>query len=118
MEGDLPDLAPGEAEIRQAEIYIDRITATAARAAKEIGRRWMEDAACVGRDPELWFADGNSQKDLIQEAKAVCMDCPVRLDCLKTACLTRPDGVWGGTTFTQRKIRNHNYEVLSQLRSK
>jgi WhiB family redox-sensing transcriptional regulator len=49
---------------------------------------------CRAGDPDLWFAE--SPVDL-ERAKALCEDCPLRLECL-TAALEReePWGVWGG----------------------
>ena len=58
-----------------------------------------EQLPCRMQDPELFFAD--SPED-VEYAKALCSDCPVRLDCLNGA-LERgePLGVWGGEWFAQ-----------------
>lgn len=57
--------------------------------------RWQDRAACRGRDDVDWLADV-----LTPAAAAVCMDCPVRVDCLADA-LDRESkcdgGIWGGT---------------------
>ncbi len=49
---------------------------------------------CWGADPDLFFAESPAD---VETAKAICVDCPVRLTCLSSA-LDRhePWGVWGG----------------------
>ncbi len=49
---------------------------------------------CRVNDPELYFAESPSDVEL---AKALCRDCPVRIECLASALERRePWGVWGG----------------------
>ena len=49
---------------------------------------------CWEADPDLFFAE--SPED-IETAKALCVDCPVRSECLNGAVARRePYGVWGG----------------------
>jgi WhiB family redox-sensing transcriptional regulator len=52
---------------------------------------------CRVEDPDLWFAETPAQ---LEEAKALCGNCPVRSACLAGA-LDRgePWGVWGGEIF-------------------
>jgi WhiB family redox-sensing transcriptional regulator len=49
---------------------------------------------CWEVDPDLFFAETPEE---VENAKAVCVDCPIRIACL-AAALTRaePWGVWGG----------------------
>jgi WhiB family redox-sensing transcriptional regulator len=49
---------------------------------------------CHIGEPDLWFAENPSE---LEQAKALCVDCPIRRECL-TAALEReePWGVWGG----------------------
>jgi WhiB family redox-sensing transcriptional regulator len=56
--------------------------------------------ACATADPELFFR--TDQALAVAQAKAICMDCPLRYPCLKYAIAHRVDGVWGGTTGEQR----------------
>jgi WhiB family transcriptional regulator, redox-sensing transcriptional regulator len=50
-------------------------------------------------DPELFFAE--SPQD-VEYAKALCLDCPMRLTCFAGAMERRePWGVWGGELFLQ-----------------
>ena len=52
---------------------------------------------CRLTDPELFFAE--SPVD-VEHAKALCLDCPVRQQCLEGALARRePWGVWGGELF-------------------
>jgi WhiB family redox-sensing transcriptional regulator len=54
---------------------------------------------CRVNDPELFFAETPQDVEI---AKALCVDCPVRAECLAGA-LDRgePWGVWGGELFLQ-----------------
>jgi WhiB family transcriptional regulator, redox-sensing transcriptional regulator len=57
---------------------------------------------CRVDDPELWFAD--SPQD-VENAKALCRGCPVRMGCLAGALSRRePFGVWGGELFQQGTV--------------
>ncbi|MCW2819372.1 MAG: WhiB family regulatory protein [Marmoricola sp.] len=57
----------------------------------------LETLPCRVNDPELYFAESPSD---VEEAKALCRDCPLRTDCLAGALERRePWGVWGGELF-------------------
>jgi WhiB family redox-sensing transcriptional regulator len=71
---------------------------------------WMADAACHGRTRLFFstsargrYAPGTLSAD--QEAAiAICTTCPVRIDCLAYAFITRQEyGIWGGLTEAQRR---------------
>ena len=67
---------------------------------------WRSRAACLTEDPELFFPIGNTGPALVQieEAKAVCRQCPVVDTCLKWAMETGQDaGVWGGMSEDERR---------------
>ena len=52
---------------------------------------------CRANDAELFFAESPGDVEL---AKALCQDCPVRVECLAGALERRePWGVWGGELF-------------------
>ena len=54
---------------------------------------------CRANDAELFFAESPTDVEL---AKALCVDCPVRAECLAGALDRRePWGVWGGELFLQ-----------------
>ena len=67
---------------------------------------WVHRAKCKDEDPELFFPIGTTgpAATQIDEAKAVCMQCPVRMDCLEWALATGQDaGVWGGLSEEERR---------------
>jgi WhiB family transcriptional regulator, redox-sensing transcriptional regulator len=66
---------------------------------------WMLRGACRSEDPELFFPISAAGPALAQvsSAKAVCGRCLVQPDCLSYALITRPDGIWGGTTREERR---------------
>lgn len=66
---------------------------------------WRDKAACLDEDPELFFPKGNTGQALaqIEQAKAVCQQCPVINECLDWALETgQHDGVWGGKSEDER----------------
>lgn len=64
---------------------------------------WVNQAACRGVDPELFFPeDPRNQLDL-RRARKVCVDCPVWKDCRDYA-IRRDEvhGIWGGLSRPER----------------
>ncbi len=67
---------------------------------------WWESSGAVERadalpchlvDPEVFFAESPAD---VEAAKALCVDCPIRTECLAGALVRRePWGVWGGELF-------------------
>lgn len=54
---------------------------------------------CRRENPELFFAESPAD---VETAKALCLGCPVRAECLAGALDRRePWGVWGGELFLQ-----------------
>jgi WhiB family transcriptional regulator, redox-sensing transcriptional regulator len=52
---------------------------------------------CRAHDPELWFAEQTAR---VEQAKALCRECPVMAQCLAGAIeREEPWGVWGGEVF-------------------
>ena len=52
---------------------------------------------CRVFDADLWFAESPAD---VEQAKALCLDCPVRSNCLAGALERHePWGVWGGELF-------------------
>ncbi len=61
---------------------------------------WATQAACRGGSPDALFVQGAAQN----RAKAVCLGCPVRTECLADALDNRVEfGVWGGMTERERR---------------
>jgi hypothetical protein len=64
-------------------------------------RPWMRQALCAQTDPDLFFSDSASR---IEQAKAICGQCPVRDECLSHALQAREEfGVWGGLDRDERR---------------
>ncbi len=60
---------------------------------------WVHHARCRDEDPELFFPVGTTGPAAVQmeAAKAVCVRCHVRPECLEWAMDTGQEaGVWGG----------------------
>lgn len=67
---------------------------------------WRHAAACKQEDPELFFPRGETGPSIVQieDAKAVCRQCPVMDTCALWALETRQDaGVWGGLSEAERR---------------
>lgn len=61
---------------------------------------WPSRAACRGAEPDELFVPGAAQN----RAKAVCLGCPVRTECLADALDNRTEfGIWGGMTERERR---------------
>lgn len=70
---------------------------------------WQFLAACRGEDTSWFFAPAYFEKRWEKDAreakaKAVCVRCPVREECLEYALRTRePHGIWGGLNEMERR---------------
>src|SRR2546421_6301633 len=67
---------------------------------------WRQVAACRDTNPDLFFPVGTTGPAIeqIEQAKAVCGECPVQAACLEFALVTNQDsGVWGGTSEEERR---------------
>jgi WhiB family transcriptional regulator, redox-sensing transcriptional regulator len=61
---------------------------------------WAQQAQCLKADPDALFVQGAAQ----QEAKTVCIGCPVIAECLADALDNQMEfGVWGGLTERERR---------------
>ena len=61
---------------------------------------WAARAACRTADPDTLFVQGAAQN----RAKAICLGCQVRTECLADALDNRVEfGVWGGMTERERR---------------
>lgn len=76
---------------------------------------WMEDAACLDVDPEVFFPVGEEGSAIYERdvavAKGVCAGCEVREQCLaygvrqdvrQVLIRVEPEGVFGGLTARER----------------
>jgi WhiB family redox-sensing transcriptional regulator len=77
---------------------------------------WMDDAACLEEDPELFFPD-SSTGGHASLAKAVCRRCDVLQVCLSWALETeQPDGIWGGQNARERRRLQRRLDELQRAR--
>ena len=76
---------------------------------------WAAKGACRTTDPDTLFVQGAAQN----RAKAICMSCVVRTECLADALDNRIEfGVWGGMTERERRAllrRRPNVESWQRL---
>lgn len=68
---------------------------------------WRQRANCKEiADPDVFFPIGTTGPalDQIEQAKAICRQCAVKVDCLEWALSTHQEsGVWGGLSEEERK---------------
>lgn len=76
---------------------------------------WMNDALCAQTDPESFYPEkGHSTRD----AKATCMRCDVRAECLEDALVNRERwGIWGGVTERERRKMIHARDARMDVAS-
>jgi WhiB family redox-sensing transcriptional regulator len=95
-----------------ANLAIDRLAATEtmrprrSETATVEDYEWASEGACRTTDPDSLFVQGAMQN----QARAACMSCPVRTECLADALDHRIEfGVWGGMTERERRalLRRH-----------
>ncbi|MDP9824110.1 WhiB family redox-sensing transcriptional regulator [Nocardioides massiliensis] len=78
---------------------ISVLTPPVATATHGLGAGEPGELPCRAADAELFFAESPAD---VETAKALCLDCPVRAECLAGALERRePWGVWGGELFLQ-----------------
>lgn len=62
---------------------------------------WADEAKCLNADPDVFFPEkGGSTR----EAKRICAECTVRVECLEYA-LEHDErfGIWGGMSERERR---------------
>ena len=73
---------------------------------------WRELAACTAHDPNLFFPVGDTGPALeqIAQAKQICAECPIKVECLTYAIESNQvNGVWGGTTEQERRLMRRRW---------
>lgn len=76
-----------------------------------------KDAACAGKDTEMFFPEaGKEFLRRVGEAKAVCNKCPIVADCLNWAIENDEQGIWGASTYEERKRINRRRIAVSQIK--
>ena len=63
---------------------------------------WIEHAACVGVDPNIFFPEQGVQDN--SKARAICASCPVKRQCGDYAVDEYiVHGIWGGMSEKERR---------------
>lgn len=74
----------------------------------------LAGASCVGLDTEAFFPGRAQLSDDNLAALEVCARCPVRVECATIAVRDNLEGIWGGTTESNR---NRRVRRLGKLRA-
>ena len=77
---------------------------------EDLRPKWKLKAKCRGLDTEMFFPEkGGDIRGKIDAAKAICAECPVRIECLDYALgfitgnfISLP-GIYGGLTEMERR---------------
>jgi WhiB family redox-sensing transcriptional regulator len=87
----------GEEQVAEGPGETDPI----ATAVREEDATWMAQARCRGMNPSVFFpSDGAG----FEVAQRICVECPVRAECLEFALANRIEqGAWGGTSERERR---------------
>jgi WhiB family transcriptional regulator, redox-sensing transcriptional regulator len=70
---------------------------------------WQDEGSCRHADADLFFPPFDVEPTAARiarenAAKAVCAECPVRIECLEWALTAdEPYGVWGGYSESERR---------------
>lgn len=76
---------------------------------------WMDQAACIGLDPDLFFPQTSRGILSGQEAREVCARCEVRTDCLEHALANNEQfGIWGGMSERQRRTEARRRRIAAR----
>ena len=57
-------------------------------------------AKCRGMPTSWWFPTPESKRKLVKQAKQVCSQCEVSMECRDYGQATLSSGVWGGITLS------------------
>jgi WhiB family redox-sensing transcriptional regulator len=90
--------------------------------AKPISTRYItpyfETAKCLSHpDPDWFFNYGSNRRreEIAPEQKAYCQDCPVLRQCYEYALHVDVRGVWGGTTYTERRQARKELGIVVEI---
>ncbi len=78
---------------------------------------WRHRAACRQVDAALFFPTGSTglAAEVADQAKTVCLSCPVRGACLQFALTTNQEfGVWGGHDEDERRQLRRDWRTASR----
>lgn len=89
---------------------------------------WMDWALCAQEDPDIWFPvkwnsggpadDRATYAEQVQRAIEICLDCPVRAQCLADAeSRNEQNGIWGGQDFYVPKGRRPSQRAAQRAKA-
>jgi WhiB family transcriptional regulator, redox-sensing transcriptional regulator len=65
---------------------------------------WTDAAACKGMPTSMFFPLKGGPNKTVRAAKAICVDCVVKTNCLNFALDNAMQyGIWGGATTKERR---------------
>lgn len=94
-------------------------TRTVIQVHSNVTSEWYKDGNCYNKPnlTDLFFSLDWRDED---EAKRICSDCPVRMECLNYALALNQSaaGVWGGTNERERKnLKQRRYREIVRQRN-
>ena len=70
---------------------------------------WQSRANCLGEDPDLFFPERGVNQ---AEAKAICKECVVKVECLDYALENGEKfGIWGGESERSRRRLRRSRDI-------
>ena len=65
---------------------------------------WKNDALCKGMFTQDFFPQKDNKFTVAKTRTLIqmCLECPVKVECLYEACMNEDDGIWGGCSFKER----------------
>lgn len=75
---------------------------------------WRSRAKCSGLPPDIFFPERGQNTSIT--VKKMCIDCPVRTECLEFAVLSNQQyGIWAGTSVKARRKLRRQYIIDNGL---
>lgn len=69
-----------------------------------LDQKWRNEALCKGFQTEDFFPERINKTNIkkVRTLIKMCLECPVRIQCLHEACVNDHDGIWAGYTYKER----------------
>lgn len=64
---------------------------------------WKQSACATAKDVDFYPEPGREYPRRVMEAKAVCKECPIKMQCLEYALTNEEHGIWGGLGPAERQ---------------
>jgi WhiB family redox-sensing transcriptional regulator len=69
---------------------------------------------CRTGDPDRFFPEHGSWRLSSRRAKAECKSCPLLNSCFDYALHNDVEGIWGGTSYEDRKRMRRKYKIVAE----